>query len=529
MNSINSISGQLYIPTAQMVTAENACHGNCSSRRLAFDSYTSDRTKYQSVLSTGCSLLKNLALDLAKKFDPSDMSRSQYSQLISILRNAGIISSQEFSIAYAGSMPTTDLAVLWPHDGKRLNFTNFLQDCAQSCKKFGLNTPQGSDEQAKIESMDATYSHLHRVFSQIENPGGTSSKKTPSTEAQKEVERLVDLLMQDDSFSKRKHSFTLYQPEGQLASAMIMADEGVQAQIAEKLSVSIPKMQAMLQMLQGHNERDRGQVLLHYQHMLAAKANAGKLTETEKLLSSDLERVNLGAQSTFDEKMGGIYEEILLEFQKHGLNLDDSKSFSFSYNESTRCFSVTGGTDEENSLVESVINYENQIEGKFNLARIFGGLCNHRNIEVNEETSRKLKQLFIADEKLGHDDYLKNRYGFGWEDIEHIGNGVIVGKTDEITKVIKDLGESFIMYGGGSFLSEIHSNLISKYGFGLDEITVEKDGEIVGRTKEVDRLVKAAGAELKKDIRHPGEIDMPVFDEPLFVLENGHFKAFYEE
>lgn len=526
MSSINSISRQIYAPKAKTAASENAHHVSRSPQHLASDSYTSDRAGYQSVLSTKCSVLKDVALDLAKRFEPSHMSRSQYSQLISVLRNAGVISSQEYSIAYGGCMPTTDLAAIWPHDGRKLNFSRFLYDCAQSCRKYGLDFPQGSDERAKSESMDTTYSHLHEVFSQIKDTDPASDVKAVSSpEAQKEVERLADLLRQDELFSQRHHSFTLYQPEQRLASAMIMADADVQAQIAKKLSVSIPKMQSMLQ---GNNERDRGQVLLYYQHVLASKANAGKLTETEKLLSSDLERVNLGAQRTFDGKMEGIYEEISQEFQKHGLSLDDSKSFAFSYDASTRCFSVTGGTDEENNLVERVINYENQIEGKFNLTRVFSALCKHRNIEVDEESSRKLQQLFIADDKLGHDNYLKNRYGFGWEDIEHVGNGVFIGKTDEITKTIKDLGESFIMYGGGSFLSEIHSKLISQYGFGLDEITVEKDGEIVGKTKEVDRLVKAAGEALKKDIRHPGKIDIPIFDEPLFVLENGHFKAFYE-
>ena len=113
-------------------------------------------------------------------------------------------------------------------------------------------------------------------------------------------------------------------------------------------------------------------------------------------------------------------------------------------------------------------------------------------------------------------------------DIEYVGNYKFIGKTDVITELIASMGLDFINYGGGSILSDIHTKLLSRYGFGLHELYFAEDGTITGKTKKVTDLIKKAGDDFLNDIKHPEKVDVPVFDEPMFVFENGQFRVLYE-
>ena len=107
------------------------------------------------------------------------------------------------------------------------------------------------------------------------------------------------------------------------------------------------------------------------------------------------------------------------------------------------------------------------------------------------------------------------------------GNYTIKGKTPEITKQIADLGMEFITFGGGSFISEIHETLVSRYGFGLNDVDFTEDGRMIGGTDEVKKIIAADRENIMRDLRKPPKIETPVFDGPVFTLENGRFQAVY--
>ena len=154
------------------------------------------------------------------------------------------------------------------------------------------------------------------------------------TEEQQEVERLTALLKQDRAFSENPNRELMRHPGAQkLAAAMILADSSVQEKIARNLSVTIDKMKAMLR---SPDPLTSAQVLLEYQHLLADKAKAEGLTDTEKLLDSNLERADSMAQGTFHERMKWIQKEIEQAFQEKNWNLNFRKCRSRGF------WSITG-------------------------------------------------------------------------------------------------------------------------------------------------------------------------------------------
>ena len=229
-----------------------------------------------------------------------------------------------------------------------------------------------------------------------------------------------------------------------------------------------------------------------------------------------------------------------------GARVDPSKTYSFHLDTSNFTFSVTGGTDKENWMMANIINSSK------NLLETLSALYGHRREDgqynpwvieespyknellqtngvasVSNEYMEKMKSLFPAWNQWLQNNYLKERYGFGLDDIEYKGNGTFVGKTDEITELIASMGTDFIKYGGGSLLSDIHTQLLSRYGVGLHEVYFTEDGTPVGRTDEASKLIEKAGDAFLDDIKYPPKIDVPIFDGPMFILENGQFRVLY--
>lgn len=58
-------------------------------------------------------------------------------------------------------------------------------------------------------------------------------------------------------------------------------------------------------------------------------------------------------------------------------------------------------------------------------------------------------------------------------------------------------------------LSNIHTQLLSRYGVGLHEVYFTEDGTPVGRTNETSKLIEKAGDAFLDDIKHPQKIDAP--------------------
>ena len=523
MNVSNRIFQRSFPQVVKNAMHEDFGKKKVSSSGVAFDTCSFKNGLCLPLISSKIPLSKKMAVSLSREYTIRNMTRTQYTYLISTLRDAGVLSEQEYSIAYGGSMPAADQSLPWPCGEEKIDFINFLQKCGDTCEKLNCTPPKKGHERVNGESLSATYMHLYELFNQIECAKKESSvEEKTSVSEQNNIIHLTELLKQDKTFSESTHRDFLTHPIGrQLASALIMADEDMQEKVAEKLSVSVQQMKAML------HSKDRmtvDQVLISYQHALVNKARTEGLTDTEILLDDVLEHVNIVAQGTFTEKMQKVQEKIETEFQKNNSSLDPSKSYSFHLDSSTLRFSVTGGTNNENALIESVIN------DRETLPMILAIWSGHQigPQEDHKEYYEKVSQIVPAWNQRSNRDYMQEHYGFSWSEIEYAGNGVIVGKTREITDTIAKLGSSFMMYGGGNFLSAINSNLISKYGIGLHEINITADGDLIGETDRAKKVIRTAGVDLLADIRQPKLIDVPEFNEPVFVLEKGNFQLLNE-
>lgn len=118
------------------------------------------------------------------------------------------------------------------------------------------------------------------------------------------------------------------------------------------------------------------EALSGYYGVLLNKARTVGLTDTEKLLSADLEAVSFSATSTFDQKLDSIFDNVREEFDACGMTFDENKSYAFYLDTSVFKFSVSGGTDEENALIEKVLNTSNYITN--NTLAVLSALWNHR-------------------------------------------------------------------------------------------------------------------------------------------------------
>ena len=556
MTSVNNVIGQSHISIQTIST-------NCTEAKAPivsspdFDTFTLGGPQFPLNSNKVSALTEDMASYFAAKYDVKSMDRKQYTNLLADLRNAGLLSSQEFSAAYGGTMPAMDRSISWPNGCEEIDFTSFIKDCAKLCDQAVSYSDQSSADKANSEVLAVTYSHLSELFCVIENASeGTPAQNdtqtisvaensAPLTKEQKDVERLTALLKSDKSFSESSYRSYFDHPVAyQLASAMILADEDVLAQIAKDLSVTVSQVKSMLK---SKDDLTSAQVLFKYDAILVHKARTEGLTDTEKLLSDRLERISLVSQGTFSERMQSIQKEIEEAFQKENMCIDTSKSYSFYLDTSTFTFSVTGGTDEENTMMAEIINKSK------NLLETLSALYGHRREDgqynpwvaeespyknellqkngvasVSQEYTEKMKKLFPAWNQQYQNIYLKEHYVFGLDDIEYVGNYKFIGKTDVITELIASMGLDFINYGGGSILSDIHTKLLNRYGFGLHELYFAEDGTITGKTKKITELIKKAGDDFLNDIKHPEKVDVPVFDEPMFVFENGQFRVLYE-
>lgn len=520
MESMNSIAGYSYIPTQKSPGNGRTNTKEHSSYRTAVDTYTAGGVQTLPAASKAAPLTETLARSFAERYDVMNMDRRQYTRLLVDLRDAGVLPPWGFSAAYGGTMPSGNKSIFWPQGREKADFARLMRGCSQLCRDLTDSCASGTSEQANNKILAATYSHLEEIFCKI----GDLRVAAPLTEEQQEVERLTALLKQDRAFSENPNRELMRHPGAQkLAAAMILADSSVQEKIARNLSVTIDKMKAMLR---SPDPLTSAQVLLEYQHLLAGKAKAEGLTDTEKLLDSNLERADSMAQGTFHERMKWIQKEIEQAFQEKNLSLDPSKSYAFHLDPSNFTFSVTGGTEEENAVIADIVNASQ------NLAVTLTALSNHKGEngqppQVSEEYASKMEKLIPASNQVNLDNYLKNRYGFGIDDLVYEGNYTIKGKTPEITKQIADLGMEFITFGGGSFISEIHETLVSRYGFGLNDVDFTEDGRMIGGTDEVKKIIAADRENIMRDLRQPPKIETPVFDGPVFTLENGRFQAVY--
>lgn len=114
-------------------------------------------------------LTEELACGLAGKYDVKCLSRNAYSLLLCDLRNAGFITTQEFSAGYGGTLPrgAVQLPEPFPLGENKANFVILLRQYVQYCNEFLKISAKDGVEQAHTQSLLSTYSRLYMLFKQI--------------------------------------------------------------------------------------------------------------------------------------------------------------------------------------------------------------------------------------------------------------------------------------------------------------------------------------------------------------------------
>lgn len=337
-----------------------------------------------------------------------------------------------------------------------------------------------------------------------------STSGTGNSASQARIEALAEQLRQDTSFSQYKRRNFADHPVGRkLAAELILADEGIQEKIAKTMweTLSWTAYQRELPpswrdinvkaMLLSSDELAQNSVFSSYQVVLNDKAATVGANDIEKLLSAKAEEVDY-ANSTFNQKMDRIFDKVRSEFEANGMTFDENKSYSFDLDTSEYRFIVSGGTEEENSLIEKVLNTSNYTED--NLSAALSAIRNHRQedgafvpwmvdvfrcnikaaipvfgvVSVSADYAQKMDQLYSAFDRCRMDRELKAQYGFGIDALDYRG-GKIIGKTPEAQAVIDSDEGEFMKKTGYAYIS-----LLKKYT-GTPEfcepIFIYKDGK----------------------------------------------------
>lgn len=316
----------------------------------------------------------------------------------------------------------------------------------------------------------------------------SSTSRSPATQAK--IDALTEQLKQDTSFSKNKHRLFLDHPVGQeLATETILSDEKLQEQVAKCIWDTMRSVKGYVPpswkdidvraMLLSSDELTRKEALSGYYSALLNKAVTVGLNDTEKLLSADLERTSNCTSSTFDQKMNQIFDKVRAGFKANGMVFDENKSYEFYLDTEVYRFSVVGGSDEENALIEKVLNTSNYSVD--NLLDTLSAISNHRQedgaylpwianilgckdavplfgvVSVSVDYAEKMEQLYPAHDRFRMDRDLKAQYGFGVDDLSYSG-GKIIGKTPAAQAVIDNDEGDFMKKTGYAFI-----NLTKRY------------------------------------------------------------------
>ena len=324
---------------------------------------------------------------------------------------------------------------------------------------------------------------------------------------QKTIESLKSTLEQDADFlSRPTRSFFDSPVARQLATAMILGDQDLQDQVAKTIwenwsntnetaqrypDQGIPTVELpddyhdidIPAMLRSQNQQTVSAVLFGFDEVMVRKARTTGLTDTERLLSTWYAQIDFASHATFDDKAQPILGQIEKEFQENGLEFDKNKSYSFSLDTSDFTFTVSGGTEQENALMEKVMNTTNIWGHSYdtdNVNKIINSLLYHRredgsynswSIAVshlnNEEKAQeiekygigdapqeyeaKMKQLRWAYQRYRLDQSMKRYYGIGVDDLEY-KNGKIVGKTDEVNAIVEKGSYDFMKTKGCAYI-----------------------------------------------------------------------------
>ncbi len=475
-------------------------------------------------------LTSEQASHLASKYEIHNMSRRMFGSFMMDLRYAGVLNAQEFGILYNSSFADQGIGLLdWAQSGVKMDFTRLIPQFNQCCQ----NDMSGSIRPSNLHTLSSTYSKMVSILNQI-----NSAEIKPGIAADNadRIAHLAERLESDESFMKsgQNRDFTRHPLGQELAKELILADPKVQEQIAagikkncqvlaerslegslslrDSMYMHLPEQYGGFDIAEMLNHGDSFAtelVMFEYDRVLTEKAQTVGLTDTERLLSGRITGIEDRLMGTFNDKMEPVYAEIKKAFSEKGMEFDTSKTYEFSLDTSDFTFSVTGGTPEENALIEEVINRDSAVHAGFKpSSTAIVALYNHRrddlsinpwNVKslsypekqtaaygvasVSGEYNQKMNQFLAAYNRSGLDKHMKRLYGFGVDDISY-ENGKWIGRTDEITEFIEK--------------ENIHF-----------------------------KFEKCAGDSwLKSQREYTGT---PVFESPVFTLQGGRFHVNYEE
>ena len=351
--------------------------------------------------------------------------------------------------------------------------------------------------------------------------------------AQETIENLKAALEKDADYNRpSSQEFFGHPVAKRLANALILSDQNLQDDIAKEIwnRWSCPDQLERLYANQGHStmfpkswQEIDVPAMLRSSHtatvnevqaaldsVLLRRARTTGLTDAQRILSARYGRTEFFAHATFDDKVQPVMEQFEKAFQENGLELDKSKSYAFFLDTSDFTFTVTGGTEQENALMEEVINtkniwghsydtdnmntvinallYHRREDGSYNSWSSIGGLSaeekaeeirKHGIADAPKEYETKMQQLDSAYHWYRLDQSMKRYYGFGVNDLAY-KNGRITGKTDEVNAIIeKDI-----------------INFMKTKGCAYIELTKHYSGT-------------------------------PAFESPVFTLNGGKFQATY--
>lgn len=494
---------------------------------------------------------------LAARFDVHALSRNEYGEILKQLRDANCITAEEFSAAYGG-FATPELASelrAWPVGSAKSDFAALLEQRLAQYQS-AQDAAAGTEDGQNIEAMFSAGSRVCRLFQEIDavaseeqaKPAAEAAvvEKTAKAKPKNKIEELTELLKQDEAYMKRSGRSFLQDPTGRkLATAMIESDGSALQYIANGLGVTPGQVKSMLHSGDWLTE---GQALIQFQHLLIDKAKTVGLTETERLLDADAARLELVYQGTFDQRMEPVRDAIEAEFQNAGMTYDPSKRYEFSLDTSTFQFSVSGGSPEENALIEKVVNQDDhwtqyktkaisalyrhrREDGKYNPWNAKdlplekdALIAKHGVASVSKGYADKMDCLEMAFNRFLCNGSMQERYGFGFGDLTCSADQTFTSENEQAAKMIAGSRLTFMMNAGGAYLHLLNRILMWRYGFDLNGITVRDDGTVVGKTDEITERLEQAGP----DFIQKADFETPEFDEPVFALENGKFEVLYQ-
>ena len=135
------------------------------SRKIGYYGAYGDAKANQSTAA----LAEDMARTLVQKYDVTHMSRNEYSLLLYDLRSTGVITTQEFSAGYGGTLPHVSIPVAKPPEtlplgDSKADFMELLRQYVGYCDEC-LKVSEGNGlEQEHSRSLLSTYSHLYMLF-----------------------------------------------------------------------------------------------------------------------------------------------------------------------------------------------------------------------------------------------------------------------------------------------------------------------------------------------------------------------------